>query len=186
MFIFIEQNGLVCLGCPFKRGGVAFHGYHLGDPAPAGLLGGRGGDLLPALHLLFQALVIRPGNAPGRGERHDFKGSQLRCLLDHMLQLVSLGVCHVDGCPDPCLRPGCPALGNRQGKRPRRHLADCTQALHSLAVADQHFLPCLQPQHLGMLGIFPGQSQNIRGHLLRLYKKSGHPSVLHVYFLRNL
>ena len=77
-----------------------------------------------AILLFLQALLVGTGDAPGRGEGDDFVGTQLRGLLDHMLQLVRLGKSHVDTDLHRSLCNGLSAAFDNQAKLTLTHIAD--------------------------------------------------------------
>lgn len=86
-----------------------------------------------------------------------------------MLQLVRLGKGHVHTDPHRRFRRGFPPLKHIQLHFPGvRHFA---KALRPLPVADQNRLPGLQPQHLRVLGILPGQHDGIGSQFLAVRKK---------------
>ena len=79
-----------------------------------------------------------------------------------MIQLVGLGKSHINRGLDSRLAFRCLPFLDNQADLAGADIADGTQALPALAVTYQHLLAAFDPQHLGVLGILPGQDQKIR------------------------
>ena len=170
--MLIEEDGFVCFGGPLQSLFIGLHHQDLRDHPSAGLLSSGGGDFLPALQLLADALLIRPGDAPGGREGHDLCRPQLRSLLDHVLQLVCLGKGHIHAGPDLCLRGAGAALS--QGQSQALRVCHSTQALLPRSVTEQDLLPRFQPENLSVLGVFAGEGMGRTGKLPRSDKKTNH------------
>ena len=157
MLVFIEQQSLVRLCSLCQSCLVAGQDTNLGNSAPAGLLGSRFRNLLPALQLLFQALLIRFRNTADRRKGNDLKRAQFRCLLNHMLQFIRLCKGHIYTDLHSCFCGRCKPLHYLNIREFGSNPQDRAYRFPALTVADTDLLPFFQTKHPGMLGIFPSQ-----------------------------
>ena len=100
-----------------------------------------------------------------------------------MFQLIRLGKGHIDADLNRRFRFRFPPVLHNQTDLSGADITDAAPTLPAFSVADQNFLPVLQPQHLGMLCVLSGKHQKIRLKHRGLNKKSDHKFNPHIFSL---
>ena len=147
----VHEEGQIRVHGDVQRVGVFPGPAHMGDDAPAGLLGGLLTDALPALQLLLRRVGL--GHAALGVEKQDLMRPGLHAFLDDVLGLVPLRQTAEHRHLDAGLRRAGDDLDHLGLHLFLVRAHQAALVVRALPVADDHILAQAHAQHVHMLRV---------------------------------